>query len=204
MKKEQYHHGDLRTCLLKTTIEMMNETGVDSVTMRALSQRVGVSRTAPYRHFTDKSELLHAVAEAGFNKLAQALREIRQTNDLDEVKRLQLMLKTIVLFAASNTAYYTLMFEHLNTIHDIKHPLYIANDRVFKEILMMIALCQQAHKIRPENTLGLTHMTWALTQGLANLAMHKVNHKKIVNDEFFTFTIDTLIDGFKGNSSSYS
>ena len=41
--------------------------GVERLTLRAVGRRLGVSRTALYRHFTDKSALLAAVAARGLS-----------------------------------------------------------------------------------------------------------------------------------------
>ena len=58
---------------------MIGEQGVDGISMRALAERVGVSRTAAYHHFQDKNALLCAIAEQGFEKwqahFAQLMRE---------------------------------------------------------------------------------------------------------------------------------
>ncbi len=47
---------------------MLGEQGVDGISMRALAERVGVSRTAAYHHFKDKNALFCAIAEQGFEK----------------------------------------------------------------------------------------------------------------------------------------
>ena len=58
-----YHHGDLRRALLAETARTIRKEGVDGVTLRAVGKRLGVSRTALYRHFADKPALLAAVAQ---------------------------------------------------------------------------------------------------------------------------------------------
>ena len=71
-----YHHGDLRAALLAEAAAMIDEGGTSSVTMRAIGRRLGVSRSAPYRHFADKSALLVAVAAAGFDRLRDRLEAV--------------------------------------------------------------------------------------------------------------------------------
>ena len=73
-KRDSYHHGDLRATLLGVAAHMIAERGVEGVTMRGLAEQIGVSRSAPYRHFADKAALLAAVAEDGFKRLAAGLR----------------------------------------------------------------------------------------------------------------------------------
>ena len=70
-----YHHGNLRAELLDTAIEQLRENGAEDLSLRALARAIGVSQTAPYRHFADKSELLAAMATRGYRELYAALRE---------------------------------------------------------------------------------------------------------------------------------
>src|SRR3954463_12839413 len=68
-KKRAYHHGDLRRALLEEAVRIIAKKGVDALTLRSVGARLGVSRTALYRHFADKSALLAAVASEGFRML---------------------------------------------------------------------------------------------------------------------------------------
>src|SRR5215211_2917147 len=68
-----YHHGNLRRALLDEALATIRAEGVDAVTLREIGARLGVSRTALYRHFADKRALLTAVATEGFRTLCQQL-----------------------------------------------------------------------------------------------------------------------------------
>lgn len=65
--RSTYHHGDLRVALLGAAIDML-ENG-ESISLRALARRAGVSPTAPYRHFADKQALESALAVQGLRDL---------------------------------------------------------------------------------------------------------------------------------------
>src|SRR6187455_2389962 len=67
--RDRYHHGDLRRALLQEAVRTIQTRGVEALTLRAAGQTLGVSRTALYRHFTDKAALLRAVAQEGFRML---------------------------------------------------------------------------------------------------------------------------------------
>ncbi|MDH5171482.1 MAG: TetR/AcrR family transcriptional regulator, partial [Gammaproteobacteria bacterium] len=69
-----YHHGNLRAELLDTAIQQLRDLGTEDLSLRALARAVGVSQTAPYRHFADKGELLAAMATRGYRDLLAALR----------------------------------------------------------------------------------------------------------------------------------
>ena len=52
------------TCraMLHEAVRMIQAEGVEALTLRGVGERLGVSRTALYRHFSDKQALLAAVA----------------------------------------------------------------------------------------------------------------------------------------------
>lgn len=65
-----YHHGNLREELMHTAISTIREKGVEKLSLRALARDVGVSQTAPYRHFADKNALLAELATIALQELA--------------------------------------------------------------------------------------------------------------------------------------
>ncbi|MFI6771129.1 TetR/AcrR family transcriptional regulator [Streptomyces sp. NPDC050355] len=58
-----YHHGDLPAALTSAAIELLDERGMEQVTVREVARRAGVSPGAPFRHFADRQALLTAVAD---------------------------------------------------------------------------------------------------------------------------------------------
>jgi len=74
-RKPAYHHGDLRSSILRAAGEILEKEGLDAVSLREVARRAGVSHSAPLRHFAEREALLGALAEEGFVKLGQAQRE---------------------------------------------------------------------------------------------------------------------------------
>ncbi|MFD1795157.1 TetR/AcrR family transcriptional regulator [Paracoccus aurantiacus] len=68
-----YHHGNLIPTLIETTIDLIEERGVEKVTVREVAKRSGVSPGAPFRHFKSKSALMTAVAEQAMERLFQSV-----------------------------------------------------------------------------------------------------------------------------------
>src|SRR6266849_9550947 len=87
--RKPYHHGHLEETLLKTAIQLIGEVGPVGFTLREVALRAGVSHNAPYRHFSDREELLAAVAAQGFRELTHAMLDAAkpQPNPLDQLKR---------------------------------------------------------------------------------------------------------------------
>ena len=59
--------------LLIAATSLLDQGGPGAVTLRAVGDKVGVSQTAPYRHFKDKRDLLEAVARESFNEVSEIL-----------------------------------------------------------------------------------------------------------------------------------
>ena len=72
--KRPYHHADLRPALLKAARRALERDGPDSLSLRDLARRAGVSHNAPYRHFRDRTALLAALAAEGFDELTARMK----------------------------------------------------------------------------------------------------------------------------------
>ncbi|MGW4116235.1 TetR/AcrR family transcriptional regulator [Actinosynnema sp. NPDC004786] len=109
MAKGSYHHGDLRAALLTVAAEQIAAGGVDSVSLRELARRAGVSHAAPAHHFRDRRGLLTELAVEGFGLLADELG--RAAPDLRELA------VAYVRFALRNPGHFEVMFRN-----DLLHP----------------------------------------------------------------------------------
>src|SRR5262245_28520341 len=105
-----YHHGNLREALIDAGLELIKEQGAGALTLREIGARVGVSRTAAYRHFTNKDDLLGAICEAGFGLFADSLEAAKSAAPPNFAPRLTAMALAYVRFAADHAAYYEAMF----------------------------------------------------------------------------------------------
>jgi AcrR family transcriptional regulator len=59
-----------RRALLDAAAALLNDGGPEAVTLREVGARVGVTRSAPYRHFADKDDLIAAVGAEAWDELA--------------------------------------------------------------------------------------------------------------------------------------
>lgn len=73
--RETYHHGDLRQTLIDAAFDEVASQYADAINLSALARRLGVSQSAPYRHFADREELMMAVGAKAFQFAAAWMRE---------------------------------------------------------------------------------------------------------------------------------
>src|SRR5688572_27179797 len=105
----QYHHGDLRRALIDQALRTIDKEGVDGLTLRAVGDALGVSRTALYRHFSDKQALVAGVAREGFRTLRLALVEAWERTGRGQAG-FQAMGEAYLQFAVTHPSHYRVMF----------------------------------------------------------------------------------------------
>jgi AcrR family transcriptional regulator len=107
---KSYHHGNLRQELLDTAEAQLSEANAEDLSLRALARAVGVSQTAPYRHFSDKSELLAALATRGHRKLLAQLEEAGREAGDSPSEQMHAFAHSYVNYAVGNRDIFKLMF----------------------------------------------------------------------------------------------
>lgn len=95
--------------LLRVAREILESEGLAAVTLRAVGAAAGVSRGAPYRHFTDKSDLLAAVAAEALEMLTAAV-DAAARDTIDPVERIDHALRAYVDMALRVPELYSLIF----------------------------------------------------------------------------------------------
>jgi len=176
--KENYHHGDLRTALINATIEMITEQGIEKITMRSLSDWVGVSRTAAYRHFDNKTDLLSATAIEGFQRFGHLLKTVRCDRAHDIHQRFKNMGQAYIQFAVENPAYYQLMFG--GVIGQKDDALRLAGNSAFDELLAMLETLYQEFAITNDDVRLQALYIWSTMHGLGSLI---IDNKLDPNDD---------------------
>ena len=166
--KSQYHHGDLRFALLQAAKEILQEEGVEQLTLRETARAVGVSHAAPYRHFADKTELLAELATEGFYHLKEALHLDEPATGGDHLEELGF---AYVSFAIQNSHLYRLMFgPHLQD--KTPYPkLEQAAEDTFATLVDFLQRGQDQGYFKTGDSRERGIVLWSLMHGLANLVI---------------------------------
>jgi AcrR family transcriptional regulator len=170
-KKGAYHHGDLERALVDAAVDMIRREGVEAFTLRSVGARVGVSRTALYRHFDDKAALLARVASEGFRRLHAALAQAVATASQRHTGPLQAMAAAYVHFAARNPSHYETMFGGFLTDWSRYPDLIEHGNAAFNILADTIRGEQERGRIAPGDPIELAEITWSLSHGIATLGM---------------------------------
>jgi AcrR family transcriptional regulator len=106
--KATYHHGNLRAALVRAAMELLEESGENALSLRAVARRAGVSPAAPYRHYADRETLVSAVAAVGYRELAERLTAAHPSPSTPE--QLASVAIAYVQFALERPALFRIMF----------------------------------------------------------------------------------------------
>jgi len=106
---KRYHHGDLAPSLRQAALAILEEEGLQALSLRSVARRAGVSHAAPYRHYPSREALLADVACEG---LAQLRSELAQAGAQagDRAERIVRIGGAYLRFAARQEGLLRLMF----------------------------------------------------------------------------------------------
>jgi AcrR family transcriptional regulator len=158
--KATYHHGDLHSACLNAAMELLEESGENALSLRAVARRAGVSPAAPYRHYADREALVSAVAALGYRELAERLAAAHPSPSTPE--QLTRVAVAYVQFALERPALFRIMFgEPCNRDNDERAAATAAVTLYLREIVGRVFPATNAE--------AMATATWALVHGLAFL-----------------------------------
>jgi AcrR family transcriptional regulator len=158
--KATYHHGDLRAACVRAAMELLEESGEPSLSLRAVARRAGVSPAAPYRHYADRDALVSAVAAVGYRELAEQLAAAHPSPSTPA--QLASVAVAYVQFALERPALFRIMFGE---------PCDRDNDeRVAATAAVSLYVRAIVERVFPDaDAEALATAIWALVHGLAFL-----------------------------------
>jgi len=191
-----YHHGNLKEALIKESLKMVEEDGLSSITLRGLTDRVGTSRTALYRHYSSKEELLKEVIQAGFDKLDEDIFSSLD-KELEVKEKIYMLGKAYIDFAIKNPNLYRMIFGH--ELQEHREESCDINEREdapgFHKLVDLIINAQENGILKKEDAFMQATVMWSLLHGLSNLLIDGHVHVLDNIDTLYELSFKTLISG---------
>jgi AcrR family transcriptional regulator len=189
-----YHHGNLRRGLLDEALATVRDEGVDALTLREIGARLGVSRTALYRHFADKRALLAAVATEGFRTLRHELITAWEEGGRGR-EAFDAMGVAYVRFAVANPSHYRVMFGGVLEPEEREPELAAEAAGAFQALVDALAALQRDALVRGDDTEKMARFIWAVVHGVAMLGIDGQLREAGGVEELTQYALERLRDG---------
>ena len=209
-----YHHGDLHNACVRAALELLEAEGLEAVTLRGVAERAGVSRSAPYRHFSDKRALLAAAAEQGFKLLTDAIRQANQAAGPDPAARVAAGCRAYARFGAAHPCLYRLMFagdfcegplfDAEKSPEQSEFPaLAAAGDAAYDVLIGELTDAQAAGAVRLRDPKAQALVVWAAIHGLMSLYLDNrtgyAGHETAELETVVEGMLQTLLEGLRAS-----
>ncbi|MEZ4370785.1 MAG: TetR/AcrR family transcriptional regulator [Polyangiaceae bacterium] len=195
-----YHHGELREALLQAALALVEEGGVQNLSLRKAAQRAGVSSGAPYHHFRSRGELMAALGAQGFRLLGRAM-----SADLAEDPGEDLCLagQAYVRFAEEHVAYFRIMFRPELMDAEEYPELQAASAPVFESLVRRVLAAQGAGQIPEGDHERYVLLAWSVTHGLSSLLVdgplgNGFDKLQLPRDQMGELVVETLMHVLRG------
>jgi AcrR family transcriptional regulator len=191
--RDRYHHGNLRRALLDEAVRTIQDEGIEALTLRTIGVRLGVSRTALYRHFTDKRALLSAVATEGFRLLTERLLDAWGAGG---VRGFNAMGVAYIRFAMANPPHYRVMFGGFVDDGPRDEDLIRESTAAFQALVDALVALQKGGAVRKDDPLLLARFIWAAVHGVSMLIIDgQLAHQQTSIDELIEFAVERINTG---------
>jgi AcrR family transcriptional regulator len=173
--RSRYHHGDLRNALLDTALSLVAERGPEGFSLREAAREIGVSPAAAYRHFSDKTALLAALAADGHDRLAAEMEgAISRASAAPGTKARAVQtlvdgLATYVDFAVRHPSHFRVMFGPCTGVEEFSPACVRSGRGPFQLLVEGLDGLVASGVLTPEQRAGTEIAAWAGAHGLASL-----------------------------------
>lgn len=168
--------------------------GYEGATIRKIADDVGLSSTALYMHFSDKSEILHEICERAFEQLLAMNRAVLVEAGSPE-QRMRRLMQSYIGFGFENPNAYRLIYmtrpveapQAQSVAQSLGHELFGAFARVVEE-----AAAQGRLRGEPRAT---AQALWAGAHGVVSLMITKPYFDWVERDVLTDILLDALFVG---------
>ena len=186
-----YHHGDLRAALVAAALGILETEGLQAMSLRAVARAVGVSQTAPYRHFADRRALVGAVAAEGFRRLERAMQEAMAGEGGRQ--GFKGVARAYVDFGKANPALYRIMFGPEVAVTDDLPELATSSRSTLGFVRDAIEQLQKMGLVRANDPWLLATVCWASLHGVVSLMLDGQARTVVPDDDALVDEIAQLV-----------
>jgi AcrR family transcriptional regulator len=169
-RRTSYHHGNLRQTLIEAALKMVKEQGAESVSVRDVARRAGVSSGAPFRHFPSRTALMTAVAEQAMRRFRdEIVRALEEVEGDAPLVRFRALGTAYMRWVVRNPAHFEVISNR--ALIDFEGSESLSRDNAEIRSLMEQLLTEQRQRarLRYDDVKAISFAARALAYGVARL-----------------------------------
>jgi len=200
MKKNEYHHGNLKEDFLRIAFDFIANEDVDKLTLKVLSDATATSRSAIYRHFSSKDALIEMMIIKGFEEFDDGISPILKEKEKPLVDRFYLSGKYYIEYAKQNPNLYRLLFgKKYAYIREEIMSLQDEDCSGFGALKSAIEEGQQSGILKKESSYHQAIVVWSSLHGLSSLIIDGFMDVEALYKEFYDDMFKSLLAGLITN-----
>lgn len=188
--------GHARRAEILTAAErIFVEHGYEGATIRKIADEVGLSSTALYMHFADKSEMLHEICRGAFEALIASHQEILVADEAPEA-RLRRMIEAYIKFGFDNPNAYRLTYltRPVEAREGAQSVAQETGAELFRAFVAVVEEAVAAGRMRGDPA-TIAQVIWASAHGIVSLRITKPYFDWTPQDELTRIMLDALFAG---------
>ena len=169
MRKQGYHHGNLRQALVDAALKLIEEKGPTGFTLSEAAKLAGVTPAAVYRHFEGREDLIAEASRQGYEIFADVMQNAYDKGQPSALAAFSATGRAYLAFARRYPGHYIAMFESGISVN--KTPELAAVSARARGVLERAAEDLSRHipeNRRPPAAMFSAHV-WALSHGVVEL-----------------------------------
>jgi AcrR family transcriptional regulator len=156
-----------KNAILEATEQIVQLEGWQAVSIRKIAEAIGYSLPVVYNHFESKDAIQEEFVRHGFNLLANAMKQAKESNRNAETQLTQMALSYFE-FAFKNVAYYKMMFGL--GIPSCQKAQEISEIGNFSGIVIQ-TISALMTEVDEQRKLLKFHTFWSILHGLTSISM---------------------------------
>lgn len=165
------HKEDLRKRILEAAKKLFVTAGYEATSIRKIAKEIEFSPTTIYLYYKDKSDIIYALHQEGFQMLRQHFQPLMQVESPFE--RLKALGRCYINFAFTHPDFYDVMFMMKDPMQYLKtncvEATWEEGERVFDFLVQTVQECQRVGYFKTLDPMHVATEAWASVHGMCAL-----------------------------------
>lgn len=173
---------NLRLRLIHSGLELIEQAGAAKLSLREVAQHAGVSHMAPYSHFESKSDMLCAIASAGFSMLRKHLQSASMSANTTPAEGFLQAGLAYIEFSRQHPQLVTLMFGGLIPTNEHTQELKAARGLGFSDLVHLVEAAVAQRQFVNADPETMAFAGWSIAHGFSQLVLAGEAQEKLHSD----------------------